>query len=139
MPLIRSIVKGRWGYFFIGPAYVLFTIFTIYPLFEGIRLSFYDAGLKMRTWVGFENYARLLTDSAFRRAFLTILWSSSFGYPGALLFAVLIFGLNVCSHLSSSHLPSVPADGACCRLAVDLAPWPPELSYRPWVSPRLAR
>lgn len=114
MPLIRSIVKGRWGYFFIGPAYVLFTIFTIYPLFEGIRLSFYDAGLKMRTWVGFENYARLLTDSAFRRAFLNTLHFVVIIVPVilvlSLLFAVLIFGLNYVLQSifrAAFYLPSV--------------------------------
>jgi len=114
MRLIRSIVKGRWGYFFIGPAYVLFTIFTIYPLFEGIRLSFYDAGLKMRTWVGFENYARLLTDSAFRRAFLNTLHFVVIIVPVilvlSLLFAVLIFGLNYVLQSifrAAFYLPSV--------------------------------
>ncbi len=93
---------------------MLFTIFTIYPLFEGIRLSFYDAGLKMRTWVGFENYARLLTDSAFRRAFLNTLHFVVIIVPVilvlSLLFAVLIFGLNYVLQSifrAAFYLPSV--------------------------------
>ena len=91
MPLIRSIVKGRWGYFFIGPAYVLFTIFTIYPLFEGIRLSFYDAGLKMRD-VG---WFRKLRSAAYGQRFPArlpehpcILWSSSFRLSWCSLFCL---------------------------------------------------
>ena len=36
--------KGRWGYFFIAPALIPFIIFTVYPLLQGILLSFYRAG-----------------------------------------------------------------------------------------------
>ncbi|NMB12102.1 MAG: sugar ABC transporter permease [Firmicutes bacterium] len=65
---LRALFEGRWGYFFIAPAYIFFALFTLYPLLDGLRLSLFDAGLAHQTWVGLENYARLLTDEAFRQA-----------------------------------------------------------------------
>jgi len=48
---------------FLAPAVLLYTAFMIYPLLDSLRLSLYTSveggGLR---FVGFENYARLLTD-----------------------------------------------------------------------------
>ncbi len=50
-----------------APAMLLVGVFMLYPLINGVRLSFTDASpLKPRTsWIGFENYEDLLTDSRF--------------------------------------------------------------------------
>ena len=61
--LLGNIWKGRWGYFFIAPALIPFIIFTVYPLIQGILLSFYRAGVNRNKWeyVGLANFERLLT------------------------------------------------------------------------------
>jgi multiple sugar transport system permease protein/raffinose/stachyose/melibiose transport system permease protein len=58
----------------IAPVIALFAIAVIYPLFETIRLSFWDIqGLRKPSFVGFGNYVRLFSDSAFRATLLTTL------------------------------------------------------------------
>lgn len=53
---------------FIGPALVFLTVYLIYPVFETLRLSFFDKyGQK---FVGVDNYAWALTDDIFWRSAL---------------------------------------------------------------------
>jgi len=64
----RRVYKGRWGYFFILPAYFFFAWFTLIPLYEGLKLSFYRSTLRGLTYVGLDNFRRLLSDEAFHYA-----------------------------------------------------------------------
>lgn len=53
---------------FIAPAFIVLFVFIIYPVFETIRLSFYD---KMgREFLGWSNYAWAIKDPDFRRSIL---------------------------------------------------------------------
>jgi alpha-glucoside transport system permease protein len=47
---------------FVGPAVVLLAIFLLYPTVNTIVLSFQDAAGE--SWVGFENYVRVFTDTS---------------------------------------------------------------------------
>lgn len=58
------------GVGFVFPALVLFSVFTVYPMFKGVALSFYDAGIRTITFVGLGNYAEALSCPVFRKAFL---------------------------------------------------------------------
>lgn len=63
---------GRWGGFaFVAPFLFFYTVLLIYPLFNGIALSFHRADLfgAMR-FVWFENYARLIGDPTFHQTLL---------------------------------------------------------------------
>jgi len=62
----------RWrqaatAYLFLLPGLLLFAIFRVYPLVEGLRLSFTNARLGRATYegVGLANYARLAEDTRF--------------------------------------------------------------------------
>ena len=57
---------------FLGPCVAYLLIFAIYPLFHSLRLSFTDLTAAAGTgrFVGFENYAFLLSDPQFRNAAL---------------------------------------------------------------------
>jgi len=66
--LWRRIYKDRWGYFFILPSCLAFAILVALPLFQAFELSFYQADVVNRTWVGFGNYKKLLTDKVFHIA-----------------------------------------------------------------------
>jgi multiple sugar transport system permease protein len=56
----------------LGPILALFVLIRIYPIFETIRLSFYNYNIthKHNPFVGIENYLRLIDDEPFRTALL---------------------------------------------------------------------
>ena len=55
-----------WGYLFIAPFFVIFAAFSAYPMIYALELSFSDwHGGGQLHWVGFANYAYLLTNSQF--------------------------------------------------------------------------
>jgi alpha-glucoside transport system permease protein len=53
---------------FIGPALLFLTIYLVYPVFETLRLSFFDK--YGTTFVGIDNYVWALTDNTFWRSAL---------------------------------------------------------------------
>jgi multiple sugar transport system permease protein len=54
-------------YLFLLPGFLLFAVFRLYPLLDGLRLSFTNArlGRSAQAWVGLANYERLLDDTRF--------------------------------------------------------------------------
>jgi len=60
--------QTRTAYLFLAPGLLLFAAFRLYPLLEGLRLSFTNARLGRATeqFVGFANYTRLTEDSRFQ-------------------------------------------------------------------------
>jgi N-acetylglucosamine transport system permease protein len=52
-------------FFCIVPTFVMFAIFTLYPLFSGLYYSFFDwsGSSHVKTFIGLDNYKRLFTDS----------------------------------------------------------------------------
>lgn len=65
-PLWREIVKSRWPYFFISPFYILFAIFSLYPVLFSVYLSFTEwKGLGPIKFVGLKNYSLLFKDNVF--------------------------------------------------------------------------
>ncbi len=63
-------------YLFLAPGLLLFAVFRVYPLLDGLRLSFTSArlGRAQYAWVGLANYERLLEDTRFH----TSLWNTAF-------------------------------------------------------------
>ena len=57
-----------WGYAFILVAFILFCIFTIYPLISAVKISFEDYKPFGSDFVGLKNYAETLKDSLFWKA-----------------------------------------------------------------------
>jgi multiple sugar transport system permease protein len=55
------------AYLFLAPGLLLFVAFRVYPLLEGLWLSFTNArlGRSASTWVGLANYQQLLDDTRF--------------------------------------------------------------------------
>ena len=62
------------GYFFILPQFLFFAVFTIYPVFEGFRISLYKTTAVQNTFVGLENYRTLFTDPVFLRSVFNTLF-----------------------------------------------------------------
>jgi len=52
-----------WGFIFILPALVTFTLFLWLPIFKGVLNSFYDVDfVKGNTFIGFDNYKTIFAD-----------------------------------------------------------------------------
>ena len=75
LDLVSRIKKDKFSYenpirvtIFIAPAFFVLFVFIIYPVFETIRLSFYDKF--GREFIGFYNYIWALKDPNFRRCIL---------------------------------------------------------------------
>lgn len=101
MKHLKSIVRDLYWIPYLAPALLLYTAFMAFPLFDSVRLSFYDsAAAGSRAFVGFDNYARLFTvkENAlrFQGAFLNT-WYFFFIHMAVqnvlgILFAVLLMG-----------------------------------------------
>ncbi|SFL98582.1 carbohydrate ABC transporter membrane protein 1, CUT1 family (TC 3.A.1.1.-) [Paenibacillus sp. 1_12] len=56
------------GYLFIFPQMLIFLIFLVYPIIEGIRLSLYQINYQTEKFVGLSNYVTLFNDPVFFKA-----------------------------------------------------------------------
>ncbi|NLC28018.1 MAG: sugar ABC transporter permease, partial [Campylobacteraceae bacterium] len=63
--------RGRFIFFCLAPAVILFTVFMLYPTFNVFRISLYKWGgySANKTFVGLENFKTLLDDKNFLRSF----------------------------------------------------------------------
>lgn len=94
----RTPGQRRWPMIigFLAPALIIYLLFVIYPIAQGIRYSGYDwNGLKPLTdWVGFENFRKIFADSSFIGAMkhnaVILVLSLALQIPFALGLAVLL-------------------------------------------------
>lgn len=110
----RSLKASAWGYFFILPSLAMFIIFSLYPMFDSVRLSFQEYTLKGRNWVGLENYRTLWEDPNFLRILKnTLLYAIGIVPIGILIsltLATLIYRLPTPTQIffkSAFYLPVV--------------------------------
>ena len=97
-PTRRRPGRRRWPTIiaFLAPALILYLLFVIYPITQGIRYSGYDwNGLKPLTdWVGFGNFRKIFADPAFIGAMkhngIILVLSLVLQLPFALALAVLL-------------------------------------------------
>lgn len=61
----QPIRENMTGYLFILPQFLLFLLFAVYPILEGIRLSLYRVDYQNETFVGMSNYTTLFQDPVF--------------------------------------------------------------------------
>lgn len=64
--------QGKWflPYLFILPAFLVYAAFLLYPLARAVHLSLFEwDGLTFATFVGFDNYAAIISDERLRDAF----------------------------------------------------------------------
>lgn len=72
------------GYLFIAPQILLFLVFLVYPIFEGIRLSLFKINYQTETFVGLANYQKLFSDPVFVKSIIN-----------TVIFVVFIVALTV--------------------------------------------
>ena len=70
----RQIRATITAWCFILPFFILFTIFTVYPIIQGIWVSLNKWNLMGRqSFIGIDNYKKLFTD----KAFMESLWHTT--------------------------------------------------------------
>ncbi|MET3697871.1 carbohydrate ABC transporter membrane protein 1 (CUT1 family) [Bacillus oleivorans] len=88
----HSLKENITGYLFIAPQMLLFIVFLVYPIFEGIRLSLYKINYQSQTFIGFENYKRLFSDDVFIKSTINTVI-----FVIAIVFLTVVFALFVAS------------------------------------------
>jgi len=79
---------------FLSPALLLFLFFKFIPMFEGLRMSFFEIRYVGDRWVGLDNYATIMTDDAF----VSAIWHSivlALGTTAGSLILGLLFALLI--------------------------------------------
>lgn len=91
---------SKWGYLFIAPFFIVYTVFSLYPLLSTFYYSFFEyyrSGLKVigPNFVGLQNYASLFGDSTlFKFAGNTlIIWIMGF-IPQIIVSVLLAWWFN---------------------------------------------
>lgn len=77
-------------YFFIGPAFLLILIFTVYPVVSSFILSFQEVRGVQKSFVGFSNYSRLFHDPIFYKSLINTFQILIVQVPIMLFLALLI-------------------------------------------------
>lgn len=77
-------------YLFIAPAVILFAIFMIYPIVSSLVLSFQTSSGGETTFVGLQNYGRLLHDAIFWKALKNTFIIFVFQVPIMLFLALVL-------------------------------------------------
>ena len=93
--------QTRVAYTFLAPGFLLFAVYRLYPLLEGLRLSFTNArlGRPSEQWIGLANYTRLLEDDRFHVS----LWNTAF-YTVASTLPILVVPLALALALNRGRL-----------------------------------
>lgn len=92
--------KDRVGYLFIAPHFIIFIVFSLYPILYTFKLSFSNwDGISEPVFIGLKNYQRLLSDEIFLKSiFNTVIISLCAMLPQ------MVFGLVLAFILSQKHI-----------------------------------
>ncbi|MER7116765.1 carbohydrate ABC transporter permease [Saccharomonospora azurea] len=61
---------------FVAPAVAIYTVFMVYPLLDSLRLSLFASRDGVQTFVGLDNFVRLLSDDLLAGAFWNAVWNN---------------------------------------------------------------
>lgn len=91
----KSVSYAKWGYIFILPFFAAYAIFSLYPLISTISNSFFEnyrVGLEQvgPNFVGFDNYAAVLSGGEFALYFFNTLFIWILGFIPQILIALLL-------------------------------------------------
>jgi ABC-type sugar transport system permease subunit len=77
---LRRVQQGSWGYAFVSPWVILYTIFGLYPLILSFYLTFFTYSFvnpQDQTFVGIGNWLAAVVDPLFWRSVLNIFYNQS--------------------------------------------------------------
>ncbi|WP_026572794.1 carbohydrate ABC transporter permease [Bacillus sp. UNC438CL73TsuS30] len=82
--------ENMTGYLFVAPQLLLFLVFLVYPIIEGIRLSLYRINYTNEVFVGFANYTQLFHDPVFVKSTINTVVFVIFIVALTVLFALFV-------------------------------------------------
>ncbi|SMQ64523.1 multiple sugar transport system permease protein [Bacillus sp. OV166] len=86
----HSLKANMTGYLFIAPQLILFLVFLVYPIIEGIRLSLFRINYTNQIFVGFDNYKTLFQDPVFLKSTLNTVIFVVFIVALTIIFALFV-------------------------------------------------
>lgn len=110
-PQLRKLALGL---LFISPWIVGFLVFTVYPIYYTLRISFTRySGFGEPMWVGLANYRGLLSDVVFRDSLLNTLYYTALAVPiGIVVAMAMAIAMNqplreISVYRAALYLPSI--------------------------------
>jgi multiple sugar transport system permease protein len=91
---MKSFINNKTPYFFIAPAIILLTLFSLLPIFIALIISFTDIDLVgLADWstinfVGLQNYKEIFNDPIFIKSIFNTLFYVVFGVPFVIIFSL---------------------------------------------------
>ena len=75
--------RTLWAYVFLSPALLLFGVTVFYPMLRSLQYSFYKwpLGDAPKTFIGLDNYTKLLSDDSFKQAAFNTAYFVLIGVP----------------------------------------------------------
>jgi len=90
----RKVRDNLTGYAFLIGAVLCFALFAWYPMIRGVIMSFQRTRRGVTTWVGWDNYDRIITDPSFATAWKNTIYFTClalvFGYAVPFFVAILL-------------------------------------------------
>src|SRR6266545_970925 len=112
----RKVRDNLTGYAFLIGAVLCFALFAWYPMIRGVIMSFQRTRRGVTTWVGWDNYDRIITDPSFATAWKNTIYFTClalvFGYAVPFFVAIL---LNELRH-ARGYLRAVACVVRCCQV-----------------------
>lgn len=93
---MKSFLANKTPYFFIAPAIILLSLFSILPIFVALFISFTDLDLvgiadwSLVSFVGLENYKEVVSDLIFVKSILNTLFYVVIGVPLVIVLSLAI-------------------------------------------------
>jgi multiple sugar transport system permease protein len=79
---------------FLAPALFFFLIFSLYPIFRSIQLSFYDASILKSEFIGFENFIQIFKNERILKSFINTFKFTVFIVPIVTILPLLIAAIG---------------------------------------------
>jgi multiple sugar transport system permease protein len=119
-PISKSRIREAiWGYAFITPNFLVILVFTFLPVFFSLYMSMTDWNILSKpNFIGFENYARILSDKVARETFFNTFYFTCLSVPINVILTLFLAGLmnqkikHIAFFRTAFYLPVISASVA---------------------------
>ncbi len=87
--------ESTWGYIFILAPFLVFTLFTLYPIVDAFIISFQKFKPLTTEWVGFDNYIKTFKSSLFYQSLINTVVYTGITVPLSMIMSFVISVLIV--------------------------------------------
>jgi multiple sugar transport system permease protein len=87
---MRLTNENSWGYLFILAPFLVFAMFTLYPIIDAFIISFEKFKPLKTEWVGLENYVSTLKNSLFYKSLVNTIVYTGITVPLSMLLSLIV-------------------------------------------------